>query len=185
MTYTKTVWKDLPDTTTPITASRLNNIEDGVEYLFENGTGGGDNLPVGVEMDFDGQASDIPTGWQQITSEQILWTNSDPSTTFANQTITLSSSDYDVLGIYYYDYRVTKGMQYAKAIKGEDIRLTTTFWYDNKIYIASRKIDFVSNTSLSVDNATGIETDAITTPAVTNAQCIPVKIVGYKTDLFN
>lgn len=37
MEYTKTVWKDLPDTSTPITASRLNNIEDGVEYLFENG----------------------------------------------------------------------------------------------------------------------------------------------------
>ena len=35
MTYTKTEWKDLPDTTTPITASRLNNIEDGVEYLFD------------------------------------------------------------------------------------------------------------------------------------------------------
>jgi len=37
MEYTKTVWKDLSDTTTPITASRLQNIEDGVEYLFENG----------------------------------------------------------------------------------------------------------------------------------------------------
>ena len=36
MEYTKTVWKDLPDTSTPITASRLNNIEDGVEYLFQN-----------------------------------------------------------------------------------------------------------------------------------------------------
>lgn len=40
MTYTKTVWKDLPDTTTPITASRLQNIEDGVEYLFENSEAG-------------------------------------------------------------------------------------------------------------------------------------------------
>lgn len=37
MEYTKTVWKDLPDTSTPITASRLNNIENGVEYLFQNG----------------------------------------------------------------------------------------------------------------------------------------------------
>lgn len=37
MEYTKTVWKDLPDTSTPITADRLNNIENGVEYLFEHG----------------------------------------------------------------------------------------------------------------------------------------------------
>lgn len=36
MEYTKTVWKDLPDTSTPITADRLNNIENGVEYLFQN-----------------------------------------------------------------------------------------------------------------------------------------------------
>ena len=52
MNYTKTEWKDLPDTTTPITASALNNIEDGVEYLFEHGAG--DSLPVGTEIDFDG-----------------------------------------------------------------------------------------------------------------------------------
>ena len=70
MEYTKTVWKDLPDTSTPITADRLNNIENGVEYLFENGTGGGDNLPVGVEMDFDGTSQDIPTGWEQV--EEIV-----------------------------------------------------------------------------------------------------------------
>ena len=29
--YIKTVWKGLPDTSTPITADRLNNIEDGIE----------------------------------------------------------------------------------------------------------------------------------------------------------
>lgn len=31
MAYTKTNWQDLPNTTTPITASRLNNIEDGIK----------------------------------------------------------------------------------------------------------------------------------------------------------
>lgn len=68
MNYTKTVWKDLPDTSTPITADKLNNLENGVDYLFENGTGGGDNLPVGVEMDFDGSSQDIPTGWESVTN---------------------------------------------------------------------------------------------------------------------
>ena len=33
MAYTKTVWQDLPDTSTPITADRLNNIENGVEEV--------------------------------------------------------------------------------------------------------------------------------------------------------
>ena len=33
MAYTKTVWKDYPDTTTKMTAQKLNNIEDGIEAL--------------------------------------------------------------------------------------------------------------------------------------------------------
>ena len=31
MAYSKQTWQDLPDTTTPITASRLNNMENGIE----------------------------------------------------------------------------------------------------------------------------------------------------------
>lgn len=27
---------------------------------------GGESLPVGTEVDFDGQASDIPTGWEEV-----------------------------------------------------------------------------------------------------------------------
>ena len=33
MAYTKTVWKDYPDTTTKMTAQKLNNIEDGISAL--------------------------------------------------------------------------------------------------------------------------------------------------------
>ena len=33
MAYTKTVWKDYPDTTTKMTAQELNNIEDGIEEV--------------------------------------------------------------------------------------------------------------------------------------------------------
>lgn len=54
MKYTKTVWKDLPDTSTPITADKLNNLENGVEYLFENGVGSGVNVnTVKTESDTD------------------------------------------------------------------------------------------------------------------------------------
>ena len=132
----------------------------------------------------DDEMITINTKVTNITG-QILWTNSNPSDPFSNQTITLSSGDYDEIGIYYYDYRVSKGMQYIRAKKGESIRLITTFWYDSKIYIANRKIDFTTSTSVAIDNATGIETGAITTPVVANAQCIPIYFVGYKTGLFN
>lgn len=35
MAYTKKIWKDYPDATTPILASDLNNIEDGLETVIE------------------------------------------------------------------------------------------------------------------------------------------------------
>lgn len=73
MEYTKTVWKDLPDTSTPITADKLQNIEDGVEYLFEHGVGGGDSLPIGVELDYDGTS--IPTGWEMINNPNLYSTS--------------------------------------------------------------------------------------------------------------
>ena len=37
MGYSKQTWQDLPDTTTPVTASRLNHIEDGIEANDVNG----------------------------------------------------------------------------------------------------------------------------------------------------
>lgn len=131
----------------------------------------------------DDELTTINTKVTNITG-QILWTNSNPSNSFPNKTITLSSGDYDEIGIYYYDYMVSKGMQYIRAKKGESIRLITIFWYDSKIYLANRKIDFTTSTSVVIDNATGIETGAITTPVVVNAQCIPMYFVGYKTGLF-
>jgi microcystin-dependent protein len=59
MNYEKTEWKDLPDTSTPITSSRLNNMEDGIEYLFNNGVGA--SLPVGSITQFAG--STAPSGF--------------------------------------------------------------------------------------------------------------------------
>lgn len=35
MAYTKQVWKDLPDKTTPFTAERMNHIEQGISGLYD------------------------------------------------------------------------------------------------------------------------------------------------------
>lgn len=68
MNYTKTVWKDLPDTSTPITADKLNNLENGVEYLFEHGVGG-DTLPIGIILPFTDE--EIPTGYMLCDGSAI------------------------------------------------------------------------------------------------------------------
>ena len=85
MEYTKTIWKDLPDTSTPITVDRLQNIEDGVKYLFEHGVGGRDTLPIGVILPFSDTT--VPEGY-------ILW--DDISISRTNYTILFS-----IMGIIY------------------------------------------------------------------------------------
>lgn len=41
MAYVKQTWKDLPDTTTPLTAERLNHMEDGISEstIIQNALG--------------------------------------------------------------------------------------------------------------------------------------------------
>lgn len=142
-----------------------------------------ETLPVGTVIDYEGDT--IPVGWEEITTEQILWSNSDPSGDFASQIITLSSSDYDVLGIYYYNYKVSKGMQYTQCLKGASFTLNSQLFVSGNYFIVSRVFSRTSDTSFTVDNAVGISASSPSTTALHNDQVIPVKIVGYKTDLFN
>ena len=142
-----------------------------------------ETLPVGSEIDYDG--TNIPVGWEEITAEQILWTNSAPSEDFAYQTITLSSSDYDILGIYYYDYKVSKNMQYTQCLKGASFTLNSQLFVSNNYFIVSRVFSRTSDTIFTVDNAVGISASSPSMTTLHNDQIIPVYIVGYKTDLFN
>lgn len=88
----KVNFQNLPNTTTPINADNLNQLQNNVENdigdlsnleteaktnLVEaineanqhgSGGGGGETLPVGSEIDFDGTTSDIPVGWEQVTN---------------------------------------------------------------------------------------------------------------------
>lgn len=174
MTYKKTVWKDLPDTTTPITADRLNNIEDGVEYLFENGEVSSE-LPIGSEVDFDGQISDIPAKWQMTNSlMKTLWENSTPTQEISQTTnITLSSSDYDILEIYYIQGTNNQDLMYSiKILKGNSTRMRISTSDGANIY---RGISYISDTSYRIDLP-------FSDVSLSNiySMVIPVKIIGYK-----
>lgn len=174
MSYTKTVWKDLPDTTTPITASRLQNIEDGVEYLFENGTVSSE-LPIGSEVDFDGQISDIPAKWQMTNSlMQTLWENANPTQEISQTAnITLSSSDYDILEIYYIQATSSTSLMYSnKILKACSTRMRISTTDSANIY---RGMTYLSDTSYRID----LPYSDASLPNI-NSLVIPVKIIGYK-----
>ena len=101
MAYVKQTWEDLPSTQTPITASRLNHMEDGIAEAWEHGGGGGagESLPIGSEIEFDGLVTDIPTGWEQIDgnvlSEYVLYNNDTGAT--SNVTLNDDISNYELI----------------------------------------------------------------------------------------
>ena len=51
---------------------RVNNVDYNISGT---GSSGGETLPVGTEVDFDGQASDIPVGWEQVDEQPAYSTN--------------------------------------------------------------------------------------------------------------
>lgn len=134
-----------------------------------------DSLPVGSEIDFDGDTSDIPAGWEQVgDNPKLLWTNPNPSTAISSDTtITLNSSDYDVLE---FIFKVSTGDNFqmsAKCVKGSDCRIMTT----TSQGVNFRNITRNSDTSFTISANYGPTLDA--------SRTIPLYIIGYKTGLFN
>lgn len=62
MAYQKQIWENLPSVNTPLSADRLNHMEDGIADAWEHGGGGGgDTLPIGVILPLS--SSTIPEGY--------------------------------------------------------------------------------------------------------------------------
>lgn len=57
-----------------------------------------DSMPVGTEVDFDGQASDIPVGWEQVENEVVLYNNVNGTT--GNVSLNDSIANYSRFKIY-------------------------------------------------------------------------------------
>lgn len=119
------------------------------------------------------------------SKSKLLWTNPNPTSAFSAQTVTLSSSDYDVLEIFYFDFTGTLNIYSTKTLKGSPCNLMALFQYQDHGYAGSRLATYVSDTSYNFQTPiTVIESDAF--GRHTAAQwCVPLYIVGYKTGLFS
>ena len=113
----------------------------------------------------------------------VLWENSSPTSSFSSQSITLSSSNYNYIEIYYYDWVTSsrRDMKCVKALKGYNINLDTIFQSttENMMYMASRRVVYTDATHLSVENVKGLNSQQLTVESI-NGICVPVKILGYK-----
>lgn len=162
MAYTKTTWVNGE---TPINADNLNNIEGGIK-------------------DNETSINDIETSVNDMKGT-ILWENPSPTANFSPQEITLTSSDYDCLEIYYYDWIDTKRMKSQKVIKGANILINASFYANGNFFTSSRPLTYNSDTSYSVGACVALygSSSFLINQAI-NYVCVPVYIIGYKTGLF-
>ena len=110
---------------------------------------------------------------------QILWTNQDPTQNISQTTdISLSSSDYDILEIYYIQATNSTSLMYSnKILKGASTRIRISTPDGANIY---RGMTYLSDTSYRIDLPY-----SETTLSNIYSLVIPYKIIGYKTGLFN
>lgn len=118
---------------------------------------------------------------------EILWTNPNPNISFSSQEITLSSGDYDVLEIYYYDWvdiDSYKDLLCQKTIKGHSTKLQVQLTNNNTAYAGNRRIRYIDDTTLQIDNGYKVIDNSHIDTGEANYWNVPVYVIGYKTGLF-
>lgn len=108
---------------------------------------------------------------------KILWTNPNPTSNFGAQTIQLSSTDYDVLEIFYVTIKASTNQQVKsiRSIKGYNAILDYYDGYSSKGALRTVSINGnqVTFSNSFYNSGTGSQN-----------YCVPIYIVGYKTGLF-
>lgn len=121
---------------------------------------------------------------------KILWTNPNPTSSFERQDITLNSSDYDMLEIFYVEENANGSLTInsVRTLKGFNTTLPFFKQTDAESltgFVGNRKIYYTNDTTLSVQNATGYWFRTYSQMFTYNDSAVPVKIIGYKTGLFS
>lgn len=173
-TYNKQLWKDYPDTSTPITADRLNHMEDGISEAAKSG--GGDTIPVGSEFDYDGTT--VPDGYEEVNN--VLYNNETGTT--GNITLSDDSSNYSYIEIYF-TLTSSKNWSFTKVSNPNgkaDIILSQMLYnsQENKMRIFAENIS-INGTTLS-RGTQHYQTVGTTGNAATTSITNITKVVGYK-----
>ena len=111
---------------------------------------------------------------------QILWTNSNPTSGFNSQNITLQNSDIDMIQIIFYQAINILKFQSTGLIPIGESHLSTMF--NAKSYIRTFRI--IDNV-LTFDDCNTYNSYNSTASTVNNNAIIPLYVIGYKTGLFN
>lgn len=169
MAYTKQTWENAPSTNSPLSADRLNHMEDGIYNSYYQ-----------AKNTYSSTATDV-YGCNYINKAlgTILWTNSSPSSDFASQSITLSSDDYDVLEFYFLQSTTANSMlPLVKIFKN----------YDGLAIYSSSTVQDVGTRAITRNSDTSYTIGdyyKISGGTGGNNRLIPIYVIGYKTGMFN
>ncbi len=101
----------------------------------------------------------------------VLWENPSPTSAFAAQNITLSSSDYDYYILIWCTNNTNTQYLSNVSLKGKGCFLNWGY-YSNTMNYFTREISYVNDTTLSILNSAGTESR--------NDRIVPIKIIGFK-----
>lgn len=143
-------------------------------------SGIGEALPVGCEIDYDGD--NVPSGWERIENkEKILWTNPNPTVSFPAQTVTLNESldNYDM-----YEILVLQSTTNARLMSTGKIPVGhgTIISYNTSSYLFRPTGEVVSGSTISFEDGRAV---AGGTVSIDNGVIMPMYVIGYKTGLFS
>jgi len=147
-------FQDLPSTETPINASNLNKMQD--------------NMEAGIE--------EVKTS----SSMKMLWRNSNPTSQFGAQNITLSDSDYDMLTVLCKRNTSDNAILSCTTLKGHGFKVTDTCYKSGtNNFDVARYVTYVDDTTYQVSQAQQCIQGASSIATVED-RLIPVCIIGYK-----
>lgn len=112
----------------------------------------------------------------------ILWENENPTSNFEPQTINLVSADYDMFSIIFTGAIGENGQyQSNKILKGNATRMGYQADNDSGLYTYLRTVTDNGDMSMLFADAYEVRYNARTKK---NDRCVPLYVIGYKTDLF-
>ena len=152
--YQRQNWYNLPDQSTPVSADRINHIEEGLSKASQKI----------IEVDN-----------KYIIGAKLLWTNPKPSATFGVQQITLNSNDYDIIEWFVALSNSSGTLTSVRTIKGHSVKILGISSVGN---YRSRVLTYNSDTQYTSEQC------YIPNNATDNSQMIPLYAIGYKTGLF-
>lgn len=121
-----------------------------------------------------GGGTSINTNGLNVTQE-VLWTNPNPTSKFVGQSINTSSSmtDFDYIMMTYYDVYDILFLQSTIVPPGINFALEQVHGNKNMTFYASRYITYIDSTTLAIDYAYDQQSK-------TDANCVPVQLIGFK-----